>query len=428
MPAILDVMSDDRAAKRLSVDEAAHAAGVVPNTVRNWIKDGLLSAETDEGTTLIDHDVFVQAKLLRQVDLLGLPSVKGAAVSEADVIEATGAGIIFPSAAPNRRYSIQDGRDVVAWKKGEMPLSRSSGGGDESVQQPANESQPETAQPAGATGTTDRSGRWEMLREYITGHGDPAKLPAVFWESRYCPEFVPPLNVYRSWFGGIVFSEEHGSIRLVARSPVWVLADGKLVLEPENDAFDFEEWDADRERLPLGEPVQHAEMNLRYRELRRAWDEGWYQRRRELVAAGLDVEALPDTLSHEGRDRVRIIERYHVERWSPADLPDWFFDTEECPPFVPPTNVVRFEYGKSDVDPKTGQPRTWIRQSEAWGDSIGEPRPIYFPAEERCRSVPGVFPEGEVPPECADANRRYDLSKQQWEEEWRQRKRRRQGK
>lgn len=421
-------MSDDRAAKRLSVDEAAHAAGVVPNTVRNWIKEGLLSAETDEGTTLIDHDVFVQAKLLRQVDLLSLPWVKGAAVSEADVIEATGAGIISPTAAPNRRYSIQDGRDVVAWKKGEMPLSRRSSGEDESVQQPANESQPEMAQPVGATGTTDRSGRWAMLREYITGHGDPAKLPPVFWETRRCPEFVPPLGVYRAWYGGLDFREEHGSVRVIARSPMWALTHGALVLEPESDDFDFEEWDADRERLALGEPPQHAEMNLRYRELRRTWDEAWYQRRRELAEAGLDVEGLPDTLSHEGRDRVRTVERYHRERWSPGDLPDWFFDTEECPPFIPPTGVFRFEYGKSELDPRTGQPRTWIRHSGGWADQVGEPRPVHVPADERSEAVAGVFPEGEVPAVHAEANLRYELAAQQWREEWRQRQRRRQAK
>lgn len=408
-------MSSESDPTWLTVDEAARLAGVSSGTVRNWIKSGALPAETTNGSTRIDSKVFVEAKLLRETELLNLQAVKQADVSAADVTTARLGGVVVPTAAPDRRFSIRDGLALAAWKQGgalpeETPQAA-----------PCEEAPSRDARPI--VPPVDRSGRVEALFEYMTMHADPAKIPVVFWDTRVCPDFVPPVGVFRAWYAGSgAVEDESGPIRFctaIARSATWVVRDGSLEGLPTDDTWQMVEGCG---REPGSEPPEYAAVNLRYRELARAWHEAWRGRRRELLASGVRIEALPDALAFEGRDRVAAIDRYHREYQSPADLPDWFYATEECPPFVPPTGVFRWEFGETYIDPRSGETRTWVRTSPGWSQQVGEASVTFVPGQDRHHSVAGVHPRGATPSEHAEANLRYELAAQEWVEEWRQRR------
>ncbi|MBK7583742.1 MAG: hypothetical protein IPI67_26560 [Myxococcales bacterium] len=400
----------------LTVDEFARLVGVSPGTVRNWKTSGALPTETVEGTTLVDYAEVAGRKLLRETELLNLPAVKQAQVSETDVTAAIVAGGIAPTAAPDRRYSINDGAALVAWKGGGSAVAVAG------VPLEGGPQQNTDSTGAALECGPDHSGRFEALIEYVTVHADPARIPATFWDTRVCPEFVPPVGVFRAWYGGRgAEGDDSGPLQIgtaIGRSATWELEDGQLVQQPATDLFGFAEGDDWHE--PGSLPPEYAAVSLRYRELERAWREAWLRRRRELLAAGVSIEALPHALAFERRDRVAAIERYHREHLSPADLPDWFFCTEECPPFVPPTGVFRFEYRESDADPYTGQPRTWVCSTEGWAQEIGKPGVSFIPAQ-RVHRAPGTFRSGATPPEHGAANQRYGLAEHEWREEWRHR-------
>lgn len=262
-----------------------------------------------------------------------------------------------------------------------------------------------------------------MLYDYMVRHGDPAKIPAAFWDTRVCPEFVPPVGVFRAWYGGCgAVEEDHGSIRqctAVARTAVWSSHEGRLVRHPAKDLWTVVDGIGYE---PGAEPPEFAAMNLRYRELERAWYEAWHRRRGELLRSGQSMRFVPDGLAFEKRDRAATVDRYHREHQSPSDLPDWFFLTDECPPFVPPTGVFRFEYGSQFIDPRSGETHTWIRSSAGWTQLIGEPAVTFIPADERHHSVAGAYPEGTMPAKSVPANQRWDLALLEWEEEWRRRR------
>ncbi len=398
---------------RLSVEEGARLLGVSTGTIRNWIKSRALEAETNGESVRIAYSVLAKAKLLRETELLALPVVREASVTEADVPRGIVGGIISPTDAPDRRFSLQDGLALAAWKRGDQiaePRGRAL-----LVEPPKRLSVP-------TEWATDYSGRYGAWIQYMLGHKDPAKLPPTFWDTRTCPDFIPPAGIFRAWYGGFSCSVEENDIgpmrrfTVIARTAVWTVENGKLILLPEDDEFD----DVDGSHRAGQEPPEYAAMNRRYRELQLAWKEAWFQRRRELRALGIDLGTLPEPLCFEGRDRVEIIRRYHREHWSPADLPDWFFATDECPTFVPPTSVFRFEYGECAYDPRIGGYSTPIKTSAGWTQMMFEPTVTFIPAMVQSGDR-GCYPEGSTPAESAEANLRYDLAEEQWREEWRQR-------
>ncbi len=336
----------------LSVEEASRQMGVVPNTVRNWIKAGELTDVGDGTKIQIDVEQLRVARLLREVDLLGLSHVQDAGATAVDVTEAIVQGII--ERTPRRRFSLLDADRLCAW------MHRRAGEC-EARFDPATANSEESPQQPGVSleeWATDCSGRFEALKEYMLSSRDPGRLPPTFFDVRVMPDFIPPVGVFRAWYGSSMTIDEEGlparSVTMIGRCAVWVAHGNKLIRMPATDGFRL----VSPGGLPPGEtPPEHAEANLRYAELARVWRDLFRRRRGELRARGISIVTLPDAFSFEGRSRRDAIHRYHREHLSPSDLPDWYFATEECPPFEPPTGVFRYEYGAQAVDPVALVPR-----------------------------------------------------------------------
>ena len=377
----------------LTIEEAASLAGVAESTIRNWVKSGRIASEMVEGTYRIDSATFRSAKILRNKHLLDCPELRALHVDERDLAGAIEAGAIVPE-LPTRRFSLDDRRTLASFKQGTWKQP-----------EPTELPPPEGTEPAHGE---DRLGRWPALRAYITDHHDPARMPGHFWETRLCPEFVPPAGVFRYTYGQRAEFLKDGTMMVsVKRSEGWT----RDRFVPEQDGVT---WLRANAWTPGAETPQFREQNLRWRALRTEWSQAWFHHRRRLLADGVDVARLSDAEPIGGRNRRELLRRYHEEHWSPSDLPDWFWDVEEPPPFEPPTWVRRFEHGTQEPD-RSGQIGTWIRWTGMWQHPVGDP--VYFdPPNDKLEWVPGQFEQGSTPAQYEEENQEYDLALAEWDE------------
>lgn len=384
----------------LTISEAASMAAVSESTIRSWIKTKRIGSELVHGAFRIDRSAFRNAKILRKKSFLDCAALLEVGVEWNDIARAIDAGAVVPS-EPTRCFSLNDRAVVRSFKLGTWKAPN------ESVTAPAAD------EPDGTDDDFEqRLGRWPALRAYLFEHGDPTRLPAHFWETRLCPEFVPPVGVFRYTYGQLA-DFQNGMAVSVKRSEGWSRRGSKLRFVPERDAVMFLQQD---EWTPGAEPPQYQSQNLRWRSLRVEWRQAWFQHRRELLARGIDIAGLPDVEPTGGRNRRAVLRRYHEEHWSPSELPDWFWDAKEPPPFDPPTGVERLEYGEQQLDPSgSGQLGTWIRWSGMWQHPIGDPVHL-SPPDDRFEWVPGRFDMGSTPEQYGEVNREYDLALAEWNE------------
>ena len=426
----------------LTIDDAAALADVSPSTVRNWIKAGKIGCERVDGIYRMDPVAFRCAKVLREKQMLGSRWLRDLDVRPEDLVHAIQAGAVVPSSGAPRCFSLDDVSNLIAFKKGEWnglvpapPMGVATGA--EAPQEepvPAFEEEsdepgasPKKLEPVDTFAETVGSARWKALVEYITVHKDPFKLPATFWDSRTCPEFIPPAGVFRFVYGKLFEIDDLGNPGTgIKRSEGWWWDAERqaLHLAREDETHACEEGI----RWPPGaEPSDYAVQNLRWRNLRRDWQDAWRARRQELRAAGIETMALPELETPGRRNRRVLLERYREEHWSPCDLPDWFWDTDECPPFEPPPGITRFTYGEHAPDPNgSGRLGTWIGRAGMWQHPIGE-APWFDPADEHFEWVPGEFEEGTPATRYEDANRQYELAHLEWQQEFRIRQQHRRG-
>jgi hypothetical protein len=419
----------------LTVAQAAELMSVVYNTVHNWIREGRIEFDVRNGIKVVVLSKLRAAKLLRESDASNHLTRQGVD-SDGLIARAVARGAARPI---DSRYSLEDVEAILAFHNGVWKRPESATPPEKAEEAPrVADDANENAVPVEPDDFLVRAARWDALKDYIKNHGDPARLPPTFWDTWDCPEFVPSAGIFRYtyWRTNHVEMETRNSlgpvpvlVTFTRRSAGWILRGGRLFSVPEdelfaqNDELSAENKDA---RWPPGkEDPAYALANERFRQQRLAWAEAWSVRRRQLRASGVDLITLPRSGAPERQNRQMFIAKYHREGWGPSDLPDWFWDTEACPPFEPPNGVRLFEYGEQDKNPDTGELGTFIRCSASWDWTL-------FPCEvsmnepmERCDWVAGVHPEGTRPFTYEDQNRRWDTAKHAWEEEWRARGRRR---
>jgi hypothetical protein len=428
----------------LTVAEAKRILETVSeSTLYNWIDEGRLECEMRDGQKLVSVSSLRRTPLLQRADVLARSNVKALKVTEGDLTNAFADGALHPSDAPDRRYSLNDVDALVAWKSGTWKSGVESqilaigraGNSTATSTSVAGALRPKNPMSIEPDPFLVHAGRWKALVDYIANHGDPMRLPATFWDTRTCPEFIPPTGVFRFTYWLPFGIQEYGV--LVATVPVgirrsagWVIiADGEdgrpeLRQEPEDDRFDAE----DEFMWPPGKEVpRYGAFNLQWHSLRESWQQAWHLRGCQRRAAGTDVRTLPAAEAPQRRDRRALLRRYHEESWAPSDLPDWFFDGEECPSFEPPNDTCLFEYGEACENPSTGELGTWIRATGSYSWVLGTNAVTFRPGAEHEEWVPGVFTEGTIPAKYQAEAHQYRAAEEEWLEEWRRRARFRRG-
>lgn len=407
----------------LTVAQAASLMGASENTVYSWLKDGRVDHVTRDGVKMIALSNLRRAKVLRQVDVID--RLQRERVAEKDIAEAIAQGAAKPSSAPDARFSLEDCDGIVGLKTGTWkPPTQALA----TTIEPAPVVRVEKVAPLERDEFLVRAGRWDALFDYLANHKEPAQLPPTFWDTRDCPEFIPPAGVFRFtyWHEERVPSDNPFDrptwFTWIRRSDGFILRDGKLYAAPEDEEF--------AKSMRFGahamEAPSYALQNAQYRTLRLAWEEAWYLRRRQLRRNGIDPLELPSAAPAARRNRIQLLEKYHREEWGPTDLPDWFWDTEECPPFEPPNGIARYEFGRQGPHPLHGHLVTFIRRTASYNwDGNNH---VWFEAgNERYDWEDDVWEMGTIPLRFEHLTREYDAAKQEWLEEWRRRTRRRRG-
>lgn len=439
-------MSDETKGK-VTIAQAADLAGVKsPQTIRNWADEGLLHLETIDGRQYVAVAELFAVKRIRTNELLQHPKALEVELTRADLSLAA-ADPVRPIKDARGFYSLQDLDALVAWKSNgataqianavvpvtvaTTALATATTSADAVVDEP--ESQPAPApirlEPREAPALASlldpgaRADFWRDIVNYIFGHKDPYKIRPEFWDVRTCPEFIAPAGIFLHYWSPFGFDadEDGGPYQCVYRTAGFVGRVDDFVALPEDNIA--EEVDG-IEHPPYSDVDAYALHNRRWRETKAAWEDAFYKRRLQLRAAGVDVSLLPQDRSAGRRDRVALIERYHERSMKPCDLPDWYWDTEEEPPFEPPTGAGRFEWGEIVEDP--GGAFTYIAASERWEQPMEGV--IYVGADPRCDRDPGVHRAPEpLPEEYEKRNVRWRREREAWRQEWLSRRRSRFG-
>lgn len=443
-------MTDDNAIDAdplVAPNEAAKLLEIADSTVYDAIKRGTLPSE-DRGRKMVRISEVRRAKLLNQAHVLGRTDIKAAGVTARDVAAAVAAGAARPCANPERKFSLEDVDGIIAHKRGtwvappkQMPAvsveppPSSEPANAPSIQPVATAHESEINEAAKIDQPDEppvvhdpfliRSGSLRALVDYIFRHHDPFLLPPTYWDTSSCPDFEPPLGVHRYTYGVQYLDEEHGPYIAIRRSSGWVFEDAALSREAQDNNFDAAEtfvW------APGREAREYEGANITWRMKRADWEKAYYLRRRQLVAEGVRVDLLSDPVSAERRDRIAILRRYHEESWAPSDLPDWFWDTAECPPFERPNDVAAFEYGDQEPDPETGMIGTWVCRSDVHTWALGEANGLERQdGTDRHELVPGAHARGDLPKKYEAETRACQAAELEWKEEWRRRRRMRGG-
>jgi excisionase family DNA binding protein len=409
--------------KMFTVAQAADYMLVSDNTVRNWLKERRLEFEFDsQGLTIIALSKLRAAKVLQAANVLD--RLKADGVTDEDIVRAVAEEAAHPS--PDSRYSVEDADAVAKFKKGTWkrpePTTTAVEPEEPGVVSAVAMKNPVPVEP---DEYLVRTGRWEELVKYIVSpYRDPMRIRANYWDTRDCPEFVPSAGIFRFTYGALCIDMlDQETTNYIRRSEGWFVSNGRPVPAPEEK--ELEVSDEGPVWPPGGEVPKYKIYNDRWRHQRMAWEEAWYQRHRQLRAQGKNVLTLPSSAPAEQRNEVKLRAKYHDEGWGAADLPDWFWDTDECPVFEPPNEVCRYVYGEQAEDPDTGEVVTYIRSSacHAWSMDFC----VDNPGNERFDKTPGRYAAGSTPAKYEHQNRQWDAAERAWLEEWKRRARRRRG-
>jgi hypothetical protein len=261
----------------------------------------------------------------------------------------------------------------------------------------------------------DARDRRRALHDYLEHGKSPCDLPAWFWQTPDPIPFVPPLDVFHYEYAVRRFDEARRDfITEIKRSAGYTRNDeGQVAYVLEDPAFSY---DVDLHPAGVG-PARFDHENRMYELARRDWHE-------QVRLHGLGTVA-PDEL--ERRDREATIRKYVATRSRPCDLPDWFWDTPEMPPFEPPLQVFWYQCGEQFVHGPTGQVMTHMIRSAGWGEywtgADLAPEIHYMPFDSKAFVLEDAYAPGTVPAEFAEDNWRYLVARQEWEAEWRRRRR-----
>lgn len=402
------VMTDSpEPAKELTVRELTKLWGVTEQCVYKWKDAGRveLSKSTKNGQWVAPEDVAKAAKVMRTTDAKRWLEKRGVPPTQLDL--QLKLNVIEPHLLETNgeeRFSINDVETVER-------LFREAREDDAQTQAAPTVEAP----PSQEERDPDARDRRRALQDYLESGKSPCDLPVWFWEIPDPIPFVPPLDVFRYEYATRRFDEKlRDFITDIKRSAGYSRNnEGKVVRVLEDPAFSVE---LDLHPAGVG-PAQFEHQNLMY-ELAR---QDWYE---QIRLHGLGTG---DSIQRERRDREGAIRRYIATRGRPCDLPDWFWDTPELPPFEPPLQVFWYQCGEQFVQEKTGQPKTYMTRSAGWGEywtgSDLAPEIHYMPFDPQGFVVDGFHPPGTVPAEFAEDNWRYIVAWQEWMAEWRRRHR-----
>jgi hypothetical protein len=408
----------------LTVDGARRLLGVGKSTILARIKKpGGLRATKRGGAYVIDPRDLWAEKMMRKKSLLDRTNVKVAGATEETLAQAIRAGCVTPTPGGDGHYSLIDADNLALFAKGAWKSAQPEG----SV---VAKSKPSADRDVGVSRSEPVLVEAELsaaLIEYLRVHKDPRQLPSTFWDTCQPPDFMPPVGVHRFiyWRVSRAVDEEGelGDLRThIRRSAGFEVVGGKLMRCLVNDSF-YEDG-ADETRWPPGkEPPHYAEQNVQFNAKRLQWDQLWYARRQQLRAGGADLNSLAEPMPGLRGNRTAILQQYREESWWPSRLPVWFWTTETCPDFEPPTGVFRFQYSSADEPWGRG---TCVARS---GGYVWE---WHGDLERRDATdcdcvVPGRFAAGGTPPEFAEVTRQFDDAELEWNEQWRHHDRLRRG-
>lgn len=395
----------------VAVDDAALLLGVSAASVRNWIEKGLLRAE-DGPVTKITLASLRSARVLRDEQLLNLREVRDAELGPPDLAYAITDGALVPEDAPDRRWAIEDGARLVRWSRGEPsevneeianePEAVSSAFGISAAEAPKSVSDAPLAErgdgatlhdwPAPPTvaprSSSENAGLVDAFNCYLS-HGDPWLLPAAFFATEVCPEFIPPRDV-GFFSNGKPWRDAAGAWW----TPILRTA-GPLSIQA---AGLSSEWNWDRNepfmQVPgfraMGRPAREfGPQNITYELVRREWEAAWRWHRRVDGATASAPVGPEDECSGE-RDIVELLTRARREDWAPDAFPDWAFMilTPEDP--WPRNDVFRFYFGAVRLD----------QYRRLWTDVIRSAGYVSRPGDDPVFAEATVvgFVEGSYPP------------------------------
>jgi hypothetical protein len=393
--------------KLLTVRELSKLWNVTEQCVHKWNKASAiqLSKRDGDGRWVLSQDEARRAKVLREADAKRWLSARKVPESELDL--AVHVGKVTPEVRASNgeeRFSIDDLETVAKTYRESNEASAA----------PKPLAPPVVIEPS-AVATESARDRRRVILDYLENARSPSELPTWFWDVPDSPAFVPPLDVFRFEFAARRMNEESNTfVTDIKRSAGYTRnGAGQVVFVPEDDAFALAQG-----LHPKGATPPWLEHENRMWELAR---EDWFEQVR-LHGHG-ERDTRPG--AHERRDREGAIRKYIATRARPCDLPDWFWDVEEMPPFVPPMQVFYYQCGETFVHEASG-PMTWMIRSEGWGEywtgADLAPEPHYMPFDMRAFAVEGTYPTGMVPDELAEENWRYLVARQEWEAEWRRRR------
>ncbi len=394
----------------LPVARLAELWDVTPQAVYQWHQKGHITClQEHDGHRVASERAARAEKVLRRNEVrrrLIKSGVADSAIGLAVQLEAVRP--ICWAGTTEPRFSLDD-VDAISncYREQTRPSTRAAlaPGGPRSV----NESvAPEPIEDAG----DDRHDRRRAVFEYLCRGQSPCDLPLWFWDNIELPEFVPPLGVFRCEFADRavdpvakrVFTE-------VTRTAGYQMVDGELTFVPADPC-----WTTVDGVHPIGGTPPWLQSENRTYDLAR--DEWINQYRHHGPYRNENPASIPGIR----RDREAAIRRYLALRQRPCDLPRWFWDTPEMPPFVAPLDVALFVCGEQTTEMETGRVVTYVRRSAGWGETFepGDRGPAihFIAADDHWFPVNGAYPPGAVPPEFVEANWRYELARQEWELEW----------
>ena len=254
-----------------------------------------------------------------------------------------------------------------------------------------------------------RFDRREAIFRYLTQSQSPCDLPAWFWHCSDCPPFVPPVGVFRYEYGEAVFEPDTNDLwTAITCTGGYEVVDGKPRVIPADPRWGRVSslWHAGK-CCPPGYEFDNLQYDLAIEE--------WYAQYRRFGCGKAAV-------GPERRDREAAIRKYIGCGLRPCDLPGWFWDVPEMPPFVPPINTFLIHCGEQFLHKEGDEMMTWLVRSEGWEEmwTSEDPGPRIQPRPriERLFPISGAHPSGSVPEQFLELNWRYAIAKQEWEAEW----------
>jgi hypothetical protein len=246
-----------------------------------------------------------------------------------------------------------------------------------------------------------------MLARYLRDGTEPEELPADFWLTTVPPAFVPPPGVRRAVITGRAGAGT--TVRLFSLRSLPATVERGVLLVPDEVTF------LDLPRFPAesrvgGPPPDATEATAIYEDMRRRWWTCW-----ERAADARRSASVP--LAHVDVDRARALRDYH--RWfeRPGGLPPWYFDVEPMPPFEPPTNLTRLDFG--DVVVRDGRAWTELIRSGGWISELEWKRPRLVRAKRGFDWVEGAYRRGDFEDSVELADREWRRAVTEWEERYR---------